>query len=86
MSLAGAAVVATDLEPYQMIQDGVNGVLVRPDAQADWVNAISWLIYEPDTRHCFQKEAVKQIHKHHSWWSDDATKPWVDFYTKVAKK
>lgn len=78
-TLGGAAVVATDLPPYQLIRNNQDGLLLPPDATPDqWVAAIGSLVEDRVKRFRFRERARQQVIRRNSWTVRG--KVWVDAF------
>lgn len=81
MTLAGAAVVATDLPPYQCIQYEHTGLLVKPGDVDGWYTAITRLIQDRRLRTTLQKNALVEVERDWSWQS--CAFKWVDALREI---
>lgn len=81
MSMAGAAFVGSDITPYQWIENGVTGRLVKDE----WFEVLSELIEDEELRREMSYNAREQIWEEFSWQSNSKYK-WIDaFQSFVAK-
>ncbi len=81
MALAGAAVIASDLPPYQWITDGVAGFLV--ESEDEWVDSICDLVEVESRRKMMNTALLRRVHQSFSWWSEEARRPWTDFWRRA---
>lgn len=64
MTAIGAPVVASDLTPYKVIENGVTGFLAK--THHDWIKYLSRLIESKELREETVKNATEEIKKNHS--------------------
>lgn len=77
-TMAGAAFVGSDLEPYQMVNSGETGFLCS--TEKEWVKAISTLIEHKEMRHSFVERAKSKILKKYNIQTNTA---WAEFYDLI---
>lgn len=81
-ALNGAAVIATDIEPYRVIRNGETGLLIGNN---HWYDAILSLIENASYRHTLNANAVEQITQEHSW-QHASHESWLQFFRAVGKE
>ncbi len=82
---SGTAVIATAQgQISEVIEDGVNGILVPPGDTAAWVAAIKKLIGDPSTREQLGRQARQDAIERHSW--DHYTARLEKVYESVLKR
>jgi glycosyltransferase involved in cell wall biosynthesis len=65
---AGTCVVASRLgQIKQVVRDGVNGLLCRPDDAHDLSNVLSVARQSPELRERLAREALKTVREHYTW-------------------
>lgn len=81
----GVACVSTDCDmgPAELIEDGVNGLLVPVDDAEAMANAMSRYADDEKFRHSVEDEAYKMRTTHSI---EDIGKRWLDYLEKVCKK
>ncbi len=84
-ALAGAAVIASDVAPYRILERQ-EGILVPSGDMARWVEAVLHLVENEPLRYRMNAALLKKVHSSHSWWSAQARQPWVDFFRMVTGK
>ncbi len=77
MSLAGAAVLASDSPPYQCIKNWQDGDLISDN----WYGAIEYLITEPGERKRIASTARTRIIKEFSW--QHSKQKWINFFNEI---
>jgi glycosyltransferase involved in cell wall biosynthesis len=76
-TLAGAAVVASDVHPYSSsIKDGKTGYIAKGTNQ--WVKKLSWLIESKEKRDEMVKNARKEVLDNYT-----SNKKWLQFYESI---
>tara|TARA_R110002167_G_scaffold153010_10_gene347146 strand:+ start:62 stop:391 length:330 start_codon:yes stop_codon:yes gene_type:complete len=81
-SALGAATVASDLDPYKDIEDGVDGVLVE-ETQEAWSDAIMSLLKDDKKRVSMGNEARETLLK--TWDVRNRAADWVTVFDAVCR-
>jgi glycosyltransferase involved in cell wall biosynthesis len=81
MSVAGAASIASDITPYQFIQNNHNGLLVDNTTDS-WYNAIKSLVEDPAKRDRLAQNAYNKVHADYSWRSFSRNL-WLDAFRSL---
>lgn len=67
MSMAGAVCVATDLPPYDCVENKKTGLLVSPNDEQGWYDALDELIQNKEYRHKLNNAAREQVKMKYTW-------------------
>jgi len=81
-SMTGAASIASPVEPYRTINDGVDGILASEENE--WFKAIESLILNPDERERLASNAQKRVVKEFNIWDNIGI--WNNVYQEIHKK
>ena len=82
-SLAGAAVVASEVGPYKVIRHGIDGLLVSDPVE--WETMIARLVENPQTRKELNEAAQARIREEFSWQgSMEGKEGWKAFFRELA--
>lgn len=85
-SLAGASCVLSDHLPYSgVVEEGVTGKVVPQHSVECWVEMVSHLIDHPHKIVELNTEARRRVKSDHSWQSEKARQPWIDWANHVSK-
>jgi glycosyltransferase involved in cell wall biosynthesis len=79
MSMAGAACIATDSKPYEIINHGETGFKLPPNDQAAWKEMLIELIENKDHRIKINNAAREHVRDEHSWHCS-AKQIWLDAF------
>jgi glycosyltransferase involved in cell wall biosynthesis len=82
-TMAGAATIATNLLPYQCIENGVDGLLVEPYDSEGWYKAIKLLIDDHQYRDSLVNKAKEKIYTQYSWQSQGKKNIWLDAFRQL---
>jgi glycosyltransferase involved in cell wall biosynthesis len=80
MAMAGSAVIATSLPPYQY--DGPFGRLVAPGDPKGWFESLRELIEDAYTRNRLAVAGRRKVVEDHSWQSP-AKERWLEFFRRL---
>lgn len=80
--MAGNAFIGTNLPPYDWITDRT-GILVNPEDETHWIDAISQLIDNYDLRQKLHTTAKQEILDNYSWQSKGRD-IWIEGFKKIA--
>jgi glycosyltransferase involved in cell wall biosynthesis len=83
--MAGAATIATNMPPYQCIEDGIDGLLVEPQDEEGWYKAIKKLIDDENLRMVLAANARQKVYERHSWQSQSRKQTWLDAFKRLAR-
>jgi glycosyltransferase involved in cell wall biosynthesis len=81
--LAGAAFIGTNLPPYQWIENNKTGLLVQPDDEEGWFQAIEQLILDPILRDKLALHGKEQVIQNHSWQAEKERVKWIDGWQEI---
>jgi glycosyltransferase involved in cell wall biosynthesis len=80
-TLAGAATIASNIDPYSdVIRHNETGLLVEPD---EWYDAMNKLISQPHEIKRLHNNARQSVEREHSWNSPQYEK-WMAFFRHIA--
>ena len=82
-TMAGAVTIATDMVPYQCIENGKDGLLVEPHDEEGWYQAIKKLVEDQGLRETLAKNAREKAHEH-SWQNPNKKQIWLDAFKRLA--
>ncbi len=82
-TLAGAATIATKVEPYKGILNGVDGILVEPYDEEGWYKALKNLIDNPSLRNSLVENAREKAYTQYSWQSQSRRETWLEAFTRI---
>lgn len=84
-TMAGAATIATNMEPYKCINHGNDGLLVDPEDSDGWYKAIKTLIEDKDLHDNLVMKAKEKAFKNYSWQSQNKKGIWLDAFTRLKR-
>jgi glycosyltransferase involved in cell wall biosynthesis len=85
-TMAGAPTIATNLDPYNCIKDGHDGLLVEPHDEEGWYQAIKKLIDDKELHDTLVANARKKAFEKYSWQSQGKKQLWIDAFKRIAGK
>lgn len=81
----GAAVVASDVQPYRdCISSGHNGVLVDPeDGGAEWSEVLCRMVEDEQWRKNLIAAGLETVQSRYNWHREECRRPWMEYYRSL---
>ena len=83
-SMVGAAVIASDVQPYRCIENQVTGLLASGNTTEAWYDAIKMLVDRPHLRQELANNALDDVRLNHTWKSPAKRQMWLDAFRAMA--
>jgi glycosyltransferase involved in cell wall biosynthesis len=85
-TMAGAATIGTNMEPYKCIENGKDGLLVNPGDTEGWYRAMKTLIDNQSLREEMVSRAREKVYEEYSWQSQNKKNLWLDAFRRIVSK
>lgn len=80
-AMSGAAVVVSDCQAYEEVEDGVTGVVCN--GHVEWLDKLSFLIESPTERRLIASQGQECVREDWSWQRSPLRKLWMDAFTEL---